>query len=63
MELEGTKRSMKDIAKDSSKKIEHLVTDRHPSITKWLREETEITHVSYAFRLLSALPGTQSDAV
>lgn len=37
MELEGLKRCLKEL-EDAGLKILTIVTDRHPSVRKWLRE-------------------------
>lgn len=43
MELEGLKRSL-SVLKEYSLPLDCIVTDRHPQIQKYLREETAITH-------------------
>lgn len=48
MELEGLKRSLDNLLKEGLK-IGALVTDRHPSITKVMREEMPYKKIEHYF--------------
>jgi exopolysaccharide biosynthesis predicted pyruvyltransferase EpsI len=48
MEVEGLKRSLQFL-KDQQLKIGALVTDRHPSITKMMREEEPYKQIEHYF--------------
>ena len=39
MELEGLKRSLEWLTEENNLTVSHLVTDRHSSVKKFLREE------------------------
>lgn len=43
MELEGLKRSLA-LLTEYSLPLDCIVTDRHPQVQKYLREQTDITH-------------------
>ena len=45
MELEGLKRSLSWLIEDNDLTVSHLITDRHASVKKYMREEqTDIQH-------------------